>query len=52
MLKRRTSRLHIHISMKHLRYVIDVINNYSGKAVTGWRQGLCLMTEKVLHDYM
>ena len=32
MLKRRTSRLHTHISMKHLRYVIDIILQVSGQA--------------------
>lgn len=35
MLKRRTSRLHTLISMKHLRYVIDIILWLSGQAESG-----------------
>jgi len=32
--------------------VCDRYYHSSGKAVTGWRQGLCLMSEKALFDYM
>ena len=35
MLKRKTSRLHTHIFMKHLRYVTDIILWLSGQAEAG-----------------